>query len=149
MYMQEIVIFLQQHTVLSIVWILLLIATLYTTISSCLFKSSEILRDQAILLINKKKAIVIDIRSQDDYCSGHITNSINVSIKDIKNNNICKLKRFKKYPLIVVHDNNSLAHSIKQHLYKLKFEEVYVLHGGIVDWKSDNFPLLLTNKILK
>ncbi|URJ31750.1 rhodanese-like domain-containing protein [Blochmannia endosymbiont of Camponotus modoc] len=143
MYMQEIIAFLQRHIILSIIWVLLLIAVLYTTINSWLFGSSEILRDKAIYLINKKNAIVIDIRSQDDYHAGHITNSINVSIEEIKNNNICKLKRFKQYPLIIVHDNNVLAHSIKRHLYKLKFEEIYVLYGGIVGWKSDNFPLLL------
>ncbi|WP_159715030.1 rhodanese-like domain-containing protein [Blochmannia endosymbiont of Camponotus nipponensis] len=149
MYKQEIAIFLQQHTILSVVWMVLLIAVLYTTINSWLCRYSEILRDTAIFLINKKNAIVIDIRSQDDYRLGHIANSVNISIEDIKNGNIYKLKRFRKHPLIVVHDNNILAHSMKQRLCKLKFEEVYVLHGGIVGWKAENFPLLLKDKILK
>ncbi|URJ23251.1 rhodanese-like domain-containing protein [Blochmannia endosymbiont of Camponotus sp. C-003] len=143
MYILEIITFLQQHIILSAIWVLLFIATLYTVINNWLFGHSEILRDKAIYLINRKNAMVIDIRSQDDYYAGHITNSINVSIEEIKSNNICKLKGLKQHPLIIVHDNNVLAHSIKQHLlHELKFKEIYVLHGGIVGWKADNFPLL-------
>ncbi|URJ25073.1 rhodanese-like domain-containing protein [Candidatus Blochmannia ocreatus (nom. nud.)] len=142
-YIEEIKTFIQQHMILCAIWIVLLVLVISTSINNWIFRNSEIKSNKAVLLINKKNAIVIDIRNKDDYKSGHIINSLHILISDIKNNNIYKLKKFKKSPLIIVHDNNIIAHSVRRNLCKLKFEEVYVLHGGIIGWKTGNFPVLL------
>lgn len=140
---QEIIQFLTQHTILSIVWISLLIIIIYTSTHDWIYKIYQISHNQAIFLINKKKATIIDMRNSDDYASGHIINSINISIEKIKKNDCLELKKLKKYPLIIVHDNNTLSHSSIKHFKNIGFKNVYILQGGITNWKINNLPLLL------
>lgn len=145
MYTQEIIKFLKTHFILNSIWLILLLIILYTFINDWLYKYNRISHNEAIFLINKKNAIIIDVRNHNDYLLGHIINSINISIEKIKNNNFLKLKKFKKEPLIIVNYNSSLSNDVIQHFNQLGFEKVYVLHGGINHWKANNLPLLLKN----
>lgn len=146
MYIQEIIKFSQAHFFLSTTWTILLIIILYTLINDWIYGSHQISNNNAIFLINKKNAIVVDIRDNDDYLSGHIINSINISTKKNKNSNFLELTKFKENPLIIVHNNGILSHSIIQNFKKIGFEKIYILKGGIINWKANNLPLLLKNK---
>nr|MBA2817696.1 rhodanese-like domain-containing protein [Candidatus Pantoea persica] len=41
-------------------------------------------RDEATRLINKEEAVVVDVRSRDDYRKGHISGALNVATDGIK-----------------------------------------------------------------
>lgn len=142
MYTQEIIKFLTTHVMLSITWIILLIIILYIFINDWICKFHKITYNKAIFLINKKNATIIDIRHTNDYLSEHIMHSINISIEKIKNKNFSKLKKFIKNPLIIVHYDGILSNSIIKYFKKLGFNEIYILQGGIANWKAENLPLL-------
>ena len=64
--MQEIMQFVSRHPVLSIAWIALLAAVLFTTFKSLTSKVKVITRGEATRLINKEDAVVVDLRQRDD-----------------------------------------------------------------------------------
>ncbi len=68
--MQEIMQFVSRHPVLSIAWIGLLAAVLFTTFKSLTSKIKVITRGEATRLINKEDAVVVDLRQRDDFRKG-------------------------------------------------------------------------------
>lgn len=143
MYIQEIIEFLKEHIILSVTWIFLLIIIISIFINDWKYRLFQISHNKAIFLINKKNATIIDIRDHNEFLKGHIINSINISIKNIKNNNCLKLKKSKKTPLIIAHENGILSNTIIKNFKELGFEDIYILHGGINSWKTENLPLVL------
>jgi rhodanese-related sulfurtransferase len=86
--MQEIMQFVSRHPVLSIAWIGLLAAVLFTTFKSLTSKIKVITRGEATRLINKEDAVVVDLRQRDDFRKGHIAGAINLLPAEIKANNV-------------------------------------------------------------
>lgn len=70
--MQEIMQFIGRHPVLSIAWIALLGAVVFTTFKGLMSKVKVITRGEATRLINKEDAVVVDLRQRDDFRKGHI-----------------------------------------------------------------------------
>ena len=64
--MQEIMQFVSRHPVLSIAWIGLLAAVLFTTFKGLTSKVKVITRGEATRLINKEDAVVVDLRQRPD-----------------------------------------------------------------------------------
>ncbi len=94
--LQEIMQFISRNTILSLVWIALLVAVIVMTAKSAFSKCKEITRAQAIHLINKEDAVVVDLRSRDDFRKGHIIGSVNLIPSEIKDNNLGELEKHKK-----------------------------------------------------
>lgn len=94
----------------------------------------------AIQLINRERATVIDLRERDSYNSGHIVNAISQPQPDILNN-LEKLKKYQDKPIILVCKQGQFAPGIAAKLRKTGFKQVYILTGGIVNWKETGLPL--------
>ncbi len=140
--MQEIIQFISRHPVLSIGWIALLAAVLYTTFKGLTSKVKVISRGEATLLINKEDAVIVDLRQRDDFRKGHITNSLNVLPTEIKNGSLGELEKHKTKPIIVVDGNGMAAQESAVLLSKAGFERVVLLKEGIAGWSGENLPLV-------
>ncbi|MEX0447490.1 rhodanese-like domain-containing protein [Xenorhabdus sp. SGI246] len=139
--LQEIMQFISRNTVLSLVWIALLVAVIVLTVKSVFSKSKDITRAQVIHLINKEDAIVVDLRSRDDFRRGHIIGSVNLTPSEIKENNLGELEKHKKQPVIIVSANGLESKTPAENLVKAGFEQVYTLKEGIAGWTGENLPL--------
>lgn len=140
--MQEIMPFISRHPILSLVWIALLVAVIVLTVKSKLSKVKEVARGEAIQLINKEDAVVVDTRNRDDYRRGHIAGAINLLPNDIKNGSVGELEKHKAQPVIVVCANGMSARESAEHLFKAGFERVMVLKDGLAGWSGENLPLV-------
>ncbi|WP_336279679.1 rhodanese-like domain-containing protein [Cronobacter dublinensis] len=140
--MQEIMQFVGRHPILSIAWIALLAAVIYTTFKGLTSKVKVITRGEATRLINKEDAVVVDIRQRDDFRKGHIASAINVLPADIKASNVGELEKHKAKPVIVVDGNGLSAQESAVLLNKAGFEQVYVLKEGVAGWSGENLPLV-------
>ncbi|MGP7975322.1 rhodanese-like domain-containing protein, partial [Proteus mirabilis] len=100
--LQEVMQFFNRHTLLSFIWIALLVAVIVLTFKGLFSKTKNISRTEAISLINKENAVCVDIRSRDEFRKGHIIDSINLTPSEIKSNNIAELEKYKSQPVIVV-----------------------------------------------
>ncbi|MBD2809892.1 rhodanese-like domain-containing protein [Xenorhabdus sp. Vera] len=139
--LQEIMQFISRNTILSLAWIALLVAVIVMTAKSLFSKSKVITRTQAIHFINKEDAIVVDLRSRDDFRRGHIIGSVNLTPSEIKDNNLGELEKHKKQPVIIVSASGMEARTPAENLGRFGFEQVYSLKEGIAGWVGENLPL--------
>jgi len=128
--------------VLSITWIALLVAVLFTTFKCLASKVKVITRGEATRLINKEDAVVVDLRQRDDFRKGHIAGSINLLPAEVKANNVGELDKHKNKPVIVTDASGMQAQESANALLKAGFEQVYVLKEGIAGWSGENLPLV-------
>lgn len=138
----EIIPFVKNHILLSLGWIVLFIAIIVLTIKSKLSKVKIINNAQAINLINKQNAKLIDLRSADSFKKGHITDSLNILPIDIKNASANSIEKHKENFVILVDDNGLSSVGIGEILVKQGFLNVFALKDGIAGWNGENLPLV-------
>lgn len=95
---------------------------------------------EAVQLINRRDAVVIDVRDAAEYASGHITNARHIPEKELADR-VKELEKFKSRPLIVTCRAGGRAPGAAAALRKLGFTEVFALRGGIAAWQQASMPL--------
>ncbi len=91
-------------------------------------------------LQNRKSAIVVDIRNQDEFENGHIEQALNLPLDSIETN-LKKLNKYRGKPLILVCQSGTRTAKAVGILKKNAFEDLYVLDGGLTSWSKENLPL--------
>lgn len=91
---------------------------------------------EAVNKMNRQDAVVIDIRSQEKYKTGHIINAVHNPSTTIDN-----IKKYIKREVIVVCDTGMQANSFSTKLKKEGFAHVAVLKGGMQAWQEAQLPL--------
>lgn len=98
---------------------------------------------QADELIEKNRDnpefIILDVRTSNEYNSGHIENALNIDYKssDFKDE-VGKLDRDKTYLTYCRSGRRSTAAS--EIMTEIGFENIYMIEGGIVAWDKANLP---------
>ena len=95
---------------------------------------------EAVLLINRRDAVVLDVRDAAEYKTGHITNARNVPEAEL-DARAKELDRVKTKPIIVSCGRGNRSNAIAAKLRKLGFDEVVSLRGGLAAWQQANMPL--------
>jgi rhodanese-related sulfurtransferase len=95
---------------------------------------------QAVLLINREKANVVDVRSAEEFASGHLIGSRHVAIEDISAE-LTKAVPDKKRPLILVCASGMRSQKAQRIAQQLGYENVHSLGGGLKIWQDANLPL--------
>lgn len=94
--------------------------------------------EQAVSLINKQNALVVDVRAQKDFKRVRIANSVNIPANEIQN----RLGELSKDRTIIVVDNSgNMSAAASKLLHGVGFTKVYVLDSGLVGWMRDKLPL--------
>ncbi len=94
--------------------------------------------EQAVSLINKQNALVVDVRAQKDFKRVRIANSVNIPANEIQN----RLGELSKDRTIIVVDNSgNMSAAASKLLRGGGFTKVYVLDSGLVGWMRDKLPL--------
>ena len=102
--------------------------------------SHEVGAIEAVALINRRDALVLDVRDTGDYAAGHITGAKHVPEAQLAE----RLKEIEKHrarPIIVSCRTGSRAPSVSAMLRKKGFAEAFALRGGIAAWQQANLPL--------
>ena len=81
----------------------------------------------------KNGAIIVDVRSSQEYDEGHINNAINIPYYEIKNkvNNVFKNKN---QEIVLYCQTGFRSKQAYKKLIKLKYKNVYDLYGGLEKW---------------
>ena len=95
---------------------------------------------EAVQLINRRDAVVVDVRDAAEYKSGHITNARHIPEADIESR-MKELERVKAKPIIVSCARGNRSMNVANRLRGLGFAEVFSLRGGIAAWQQANMPL--------
>ncbi|WP_434930800.1 rhodanese-like domain-containing protein [Shewanella sp. HL-SH5] len=144
--MQEYIEFLRANPMLSLAWAGLFFALIVTTFKSSTSKVKTVNNHELTLMMNKQDAKVVDVRGKEEFKKGHIVDSINVPLSEIKNNQATSLEKFKTSPIILVCNAGMTSSQAAQLLVKQGFENVYNLKGGMGDWQSANMPVVKSKR---
>lgn len=94
----------------------------------------------AVQLINREKAVVIDVSEADEFASGHVGGAKNVPFSQIEEKLPATVKN-KGLPLILVCATGARANRAVSVAKKLGYEQAQALGGGLKAWKDANLPL--------
>ena len=94
----------------------------------------------AVQLINRQDAAVIDVRDTAEFARGHIANARNVPHAQI-GERIKDLEKLKGKPVILSCQSGARSASAESVLRKNGFEQVFTLRGGIAAWQQAGMPL--------
>ena len=94
----------------------------------------------AVQLINREKAVVIDVSDAEEFALGHINNAKNVPFAQLEDKLASQVKN-KELPLILVCSSGARSNRAVSVAKKLGFANVQALAGGLKSWKEANLPL--------
>jgi len=95
---------------------------------------------EAVQLINRKDAVVLDVREPGEFAAGHIAGARNFPLAAIEKR-ASDLARFKSRPVLIACATSARSHAAFGALKKLGFGEVYVLAGGMSAWQQASLPV--------
>lgn len=95
---------------------------------------------EAVTMMNHKNAVIVDVRTDDEYRSGHVANSLHIPLGMLRDR-LGELQPYKDQPIIVACRSGARSASAVGILSKQGFETVYNLAGGVLAWGSSNLPL--------
>jgi rhodanese-related sulfurtransferase len=95
---------------------------------------------QATALINRKNALMLDVRETAEYEGGRVPNAVHLPFSQLAAR-ASELKRFANRPVVAYCDRGSRSRAAAAKLAKLGFAEVYLLRGGLRAWSEAGLPL--------
>lgn len=95
---------------------------------------------EAVQLINRENAVVLDVRTDEEFKQGHILNSKHIPV-GLLSNRIGELEKHKSSPIVVICRSGNRSAAACSVLRKQGFNPIYQLAGGVVAWQNANLPL--------
>jgi len=96
--------------------------------------------NDAVSLINREKAVVVDVCEPAEFAAGHIVGSKNIPLADLQAKLAAAAKN-KGLPLILVCQSGARSARAMATAKTLGYEQVHSLGGGLTAWKSAGLPL--------
>jgi rhodanese-related sulfurtransferase len=94
----------------------------------------------AVQLMNREKAIVVDVGEAEEYAAGHIAGARNVPVNQLEQR-LPEVVKNKAVPVILVCPSGARAQRALGVAKTLGYEKAVVLGGGLRAWKEANLPV--------
>ena len=139
----ELVAFAGRHQIMVIVFFALLAALIYVQARILIARVKKLNSNAATAKINHENGVYVDVRANNLFVKGHIANSINIPLNEIKEGKLNRIDSYKDKPVILVGkdkmDSDCFNGAIS--LKKQGYTCVFTLDGSIAQWSMDNLPL--------
>jgi rhodanese-related sulfurtransferase len=96
--------------------------------------------DAAVMLINREKAVVVDVCEAEEFATGHIGGAKNIPLGQLEDKLAQQVKN-KTLPLILVCQSGARSGRAVAVAKKLGYENVQNLAGGLKEWTKVNLPV--------
>lgn len=93
----------------------------------------------AVQLINRQKAVVVDVCEASEFAAGHVTGAKNVPLSELEAR-LPGVVKNKTVPLIMVCASGARSSRAVAIAKKLGYEQAQSLGGGLKAWKDANLP---------
>jgi rhodanese-related sulfurtransferase len=94
---------------------------------------------EAVRLINREKAVLIDVSEPEEFARGHAAGARNVPLNSLPGAK--ELPTNKQLPLVLMCSTGARAARAAAMLRKLGHERALALGGGLKAWREANLPL--------
>lgn len=140
--------FFLNHWDLFLALAIILALLVWQTLRARLRGFKEIDPGEAVQVINRDEAVVLDVREESEYKEGHIANSLHIPLGSLSSR-LSELDKFREKPILVgCRSGNRSAHACGM-LTKQGFAAVYNLRGGVVAWQNAGLPVTKGGKAKK
>jgi rhodanese-related sulfurtransferase len=103
-------------------------------------RGSEVTPNEAVMLINHAHALVLDVREDAEFASGHISAARHIPLAQLAAR-ISELQKWKDKPVVVNCQSGMRSAKACNLLRKNGFTQVKNLAGGIAAWQSAKLPV--------
>ncbi len=94
----------------------------------------------AVQLINREKAVVVDVCEASEFAAGHVVGAKNIPFSQLEGKLASAVKN-KALPVILVCHSGARSSRAVAIAKKLGFENAHSLSGGMGAWRSANLPV--------
>lgn len=101
---------------------------------------NELTPVEAVQLINRENALVLDVREDSEFKGGHIVDARHIPLGAL-NKRINELASYKDKPVVVSCRSGQRSASACGVLKKAGFNNIYNLRGGMIAWQNAGLPL--------
>ena len=93
-------------------------------------------------LINHENALVFDIREQPTFIGGHILGALNIPFRGLAQRLEQEdIGEYKERPVVICCQDGITSKKAVSLLTEAGFEKLFLLQGGISEWRNANLPL--------
>ena len=132
--------FLGEHILYVIIFLVLLFSYTIVEIKVTKAASFRLSIKDSVLLINKKKTLVFDLRAASDYKKSHIAQATNIKKEDLLNR--CNgLIKDKSANVILICASDTICTETATKLNKKGFKNVKFLGDGMKAWEKEQMPI--------
>lgn len=96
---------------------------------------------EAVLLINRSNALVLDVRDDAEFAAGHIMDARHVPLASLSER-LKELEKFKDKPVLVNCQSGVRSHKACGILRKQGFSRLHNLDGGLNAWVAAKLPVV-------
>jgi rhodanese-related sulfurtransferase len=101
--------------------------------------SGSVGTSEAVRLINREKAVLIDVSEPEEFARGHAAGARNVPLSSLQGAR--ELPSNKQLPVVLMCSTGARAARAAGLLRKLGHERAIALAGGLKAWRDANLPL--------
>ena len=94
----------------------------------------------AVQLINREKAVVIDVCEANEFAAGHVGGAKNIPLNQLEEKLPAAVKN-KALPVILVCQSGARSNRAVAIAKKLGYEQARSLGGGLGAWRTANLPI--------
>lgn len=92
-------------------------------------------------LMNREHALVVDIRNEEEFKSGHILNAVNIPESELQSRKK-ELEKARNKPIVLYCQNGTVSPRIARQLKAEGFENMSCLNGGLTGWQNAGLPVV-------
>ena len=96
---------------------------------------------EAVLLLNRSKPLVLDVRDATEFAAGHIQGAKNIPVADLAGR-LKEIEKFKDKPVLVHCQKGMRAKTACGILKAQQFTQLNNLQGGLNAWVEAKLPLV-------
>lgn len=94
---------------------------------------------EAVRIVNRENAVLVDVREAAEYEAGHIPNAVHIPLGEIAAAK--SLQKLKEKPVVLYCRSGQRSLQAGSKLRSQGFTQLYNLAGGIGAWQNENLPV--------
>ncbi len=94
---------------------------------------------EAVMLMSRKSALVLDVREPDEFAQGHLQGARNIPLSQL-DARLKELEKYREKPVMVVCERGGRATKAAKLLKAQQFTALHVLKGGMQAWLEAKMP---------
>jgi len=127
------------------IWLILIaiasgIGLLWPLVARRLSGIAQVGVNEAVQLINRRDAHVLDVREPGEFSAGHIGGARNIPLGTLKSR-LGEIDKWKEQPVLLHCATGNRSHGAAATLKAAGFKDVFNLRGGLGAWQQAGMPV--------